>query len=135
MKTDYSPQVLPTTVTYNTVKVEGIDIAYREAGDASHPKLVLLHGFPSSSHQYRNLIPALAKQFHVISPDYPGFGNSQTPDPAEFSYTFDSLAEVIGKFLALKGFERFGMYAQGYGGPVGFRLVSEKPELLEWLII
>jgi pimeloyl-ACP methyl ester carboxylesterase len=122
-------------VTYKTINVDGIDIAYREAGDASSPKLVLLHGFPSSSHQYRNLIPALADRFHVVSPDYPGFGNSDTPDPAKFSYTFDKLAEVVGRFLKLKGFDRFGMFVQDYGGPVGFRIVSEKPELLEWLII
>jgi pimeloyl-ACP methyl ester carboxylesterase len=122
-------------VTYKTINVDGIDIAYREAGDQSNPKLLLLHGFPSSSHQYRNLIPALADRFHVISPDYPGFGNSETPDPAKFSYTFDKLAEIVGRFLKLKGFDRFGMYVQDYGGPIGFRIVGENPELLEWLII
>jgi pimeloyl-ACP methyl ester carboxylesterase len=122
-------------ITYKMINVDGIDIAYREAGNTSNPKLVLLHGFPSSSHQYRNLIPALADQFHVISPDYPGFGNSDTPDPATFPYTFDKLAEIVGRFLKLKGFDRFGMYVQDYGGPIGFRIVSENPELLEWLII
>jgi pimeloyl-ACP methyl ester carboxylesterase len=135
MKTDYSPVVSPTKVTYKTLAVDGLNIAYREAGDAANPKLVLLHGFPSSSHQYRDLIPALAGKFHVISPDYPGFGNSDAPDPAKFSYTFDKLAEVVGRFLKLKGFERFGMYAQDYGGPVGFRIVTENPSALEWLIL
>jgi pimeloyl-ACP methyl ester carboxylesterase len=135
MTTNYSPSISPKTVTYKTVSVDGLNIAYREAGDPANPKLVLLHGFPSSSHQYRNLIPALADRFHVISPDYPGFGNSDFPDPAAFSYTFDKLAEVVEHFLEKKGFDRFGLYAQDYGGPVGFRIVTRKPEALDWLII
>src|SRR6516164_2232335 len=89
----------PKQVTYKSIEVDGLNIAYREAGNPANPKLVLLHGFPSSSHQYRNLIPALADRFHVISSDYPGFGNSDIPDPAKFSYTFDKIAEVIGHFL------------------------------------
>jgi pimeloyl-ACP methyl ester carboxylesterase len=132
---NYSPAVTTNSVAYKTLSVDGVNIAYREAGDSSNPKLVLLHGFPSSSHQYRNLIPALADRFHVISPDYPGFGNSDHPDPATFAYTFDKLAEVIGHFLEKKGFDRFGLYAQDYGGPVGFRIVTQKPEVLEWLIV
>ncbi len=132
---NYSPAVSPRTVTFNTLSVDGLNIAYREAGDPANPKLVLLHGFPASSHQYRNLIPALADRFHVIAPDYPGFGNSDFPDPAKFSYTFDKLAEVIEHFLDKKGFDRFGLYVQDYGGPVGFRIVTKKPEKLEWLII
>jgi pimeloyl-ACP methyl ester carboxylesterase len=135
MSANYTPAISPRTVTYQTLSVNGLNIAYREAGNPAHPKLVLLHGFPSSSHQYRNLIPALADRFHVISPDYPGFGNSDFPDPSKFSYTFDNLAEVVERFLRLKGFERFGLYAQDYGGPVGFRVVTENPESLEWLII
>ena len=106
MKIAYSPAVSPKTVTYRTLSVDSVNIAYREAGDPANPKLVLLHGFPSSSHQYRNLIPALADQFHVIAPDYPGFGNSDVPDPAEFSYTFDHLAEVTAHFLEQKDFTR-----------------------------
>src|SRR6202789_3517464 len=121
MKTDYT-DVLETTVKYGTETVDGLTIAYREAGNSSHPKLVLLHGFPSSSHQYRNLISALADRFHVISPDYPGFGNSDSPDPAEFAYTFDRLAEIVGKFLKQKGFNRFGLFVQDYGGPISFRI-------------
>jgi pimeloyl-ACP methyl ester carboxylesterase len=131
----YSPTPSARTVLYRKLAVDGVEIAYREAGDPSSPKLVLLHGWPSSSHQYRNLIPALAGRFHVIAPDYPGFGESDTPDPKTFPYTFDQLAETIDKFLALKGFDRFGMYVQDYGGPVGFRVVTNKPHLLEWLMI
>jgi pimeloyl-ACP methyl ester carboxylesterase len=135
MPANYTPAISPRTVTYQTLSVDGLNIAYREAGNPAHPKLVLLHGFPSSSHQYRNLIPALADRFHVISPDYPGFGNSEFPDPSKFSYTFDNLADVVERFLRLKGFDRFGLYAQDYGGPVGFRVVTKNPESLEWLII
>jgi pimeloyl-ACP methyl ester carboxylesterase len=123
------------TVRYGTMPVEGLNIAYREAGETSNPKLVLLHGFPSSSHQYRNLIPALADRFHVIVPDYPGFGNSDQPDPKAFSYTFDKLAEITEKLLKAKGFERFGLFMQDYGGPVGFRIISRHPDWAQWLII
>src|SRR5580658_3013096 len=132
---NYSPQPVPTDVKYAAEQVEGLNIAYREAGKPGNPKLVLLHGFPSSSHQYRNLIPALATRFHVISPDYPGFGNSDAPDPKKFAYTFDKLAQITEKFLQQKGFTRFGLFIQDYGGPVGFRIVTKKPEMLEWLII
>jgi len=88
MKVQDSRTASPSTVRYETAHVAGLNIAYREAGDPQNPKLVLLHGFPASSHQYRNLIPALADRFHVIAPDYPGFGNSDMPDPATFAYTF-----------------------------------------------
>lgn len=120
---------------YKTAKVQGLNIAYREAGDPSNPKLVLLHGFPASSHQYRDLIPAMASQFHVIAPDYPGFGNSDMPDPAVFAYTFDKLSEVMEEFLKDRGFDHFGLFVQDYGGPVGFRIVMRHPEALDWLII
>ena len=113
MSSLFTPDALAPTVTFGQVDVDGLSIAYREAGDASNPKLVLLHGWPSSSHQYRNLIPALADRFHVIAPDYPGFGDSSTPDPASFPYTFDKLAEVTERFLKIKGFDRFGLYVQG----------------------
>ena len=124
-----------TSLKYGTLNVEGLNIAYREAGDPANPKLVLLHGFPASSHQYRNLIPTLADHFHVIAPDYPGFGNSDMPDPATFSYTFDRLSEITETFLTAKGFDRYGLFVQDYGGPVGFRIVTRHPEALEWLII
>jgi pimeloyl-ACP methyl ester carboxylesterase len=122
-------------VSYGSLEVNGLNIAYREAGEKSSPKLVLLHGFPSSSHQYRDLIRALADRFHVIAPDYPGFGLSDIPDPAQYSYTFDGISEVVEEFLKLKGFERYGLYVQDYGGPVGFRIVSRDPKALEWLIV
>jgi pimeloyl-ACP methyl ester carboxylesterase len=120
---------------FNTATVEGLEIFYREDGDPQAPKLVLLHGYPASSHQYRNLIPALAARFHVIAPDYPGFGHSSTPDPREFAYTFDRLSEVVEAFLAQLGIERFGLYMQDYGGPVGMRIATRRPEWLDWLII
>ncbi len=122
-------------ITYGTVLIEGLNIAYREAGDPGNPQLVLLHGFPASSHQYRNLIPALADRFHVLAPDYPGFGNSDQPDPAKFSYTFEKLSEITETFLKAKGFGCFGLFMQDYGGPVGFRIMERHPEWAEWLII
>ena len=126
---------LNVPVTYGSTEVAGLKIAYREAGHPANPKLVLLHGFPASSHQYRDLIRALADRFHVIAPDYPGFGHSDIPDPAEHAYTFDRISEVIEKFLVLKGFDRYGLFVQDYGGPVGFRIVGRNPGALEWLII
>jgi pimeloyl-ACP methyl ester carboxylesterase len=120
---------------YRSSNVNGLNIAYREAGDPDSPKLVLLHGFPASSHQYRELIPVLATRFHVIAPDYPGFGHSDMPDPAKFNYTFDKLSESTEAFLEGKGFDRYGLFVQDYGGPVGFRIVMRHPGALEWLII
>ena len=124
-----------TAVRYGSVEVDGINVAYREAGDVANPKLVLLHGFPASSHQYRDLIRELSDRFHLVAPDYPGFGQSDAPDPSTFSYTFDRIADVIERFLAIKGFEHYGLFVQDYGGPVGFRLVTRRPDALEWLII
>jgi pimeloyl-ACP methyl ester carboxylesterase len=124
-----------TSVRYGSLPVDGLTIAYREAGDPTNPKLVLLHGFPASSHQYRDLIRALSDRFHLIAPDYPGFGLSDIPDPATWAYTFDRIAAVIERFLALKGFERYGLFVQDYGGPVGFRVVANNPDALEWLVI
>src|SRR5262249_12365864 len=135
MKTQTYAPASPSTVSYETALVDGLHIAYREAENPQNPKVVLLHGFPASSHQYRSLIPALANGFHVIAPDYPGFGNSDMPDPANFAYTFDRLAEITEKFLRQIGFGRFGLYAQDYGGPVGFRIVTRNPDMLEWLVL
>jgi pimeloyl-ACP methyl ester carboxylesterase len=123
------------STVHRTVTVDGLSLFYREAGDPSNPKIVLLHGFPSSSHQYRNLISVLANHFHVVAPDYPGFGNSDLPNPDEFNYTFDRLSQVVQDFLKAIGFTHFGLYMQDYGGPVGFRIITRRPEWLEWLII
>ncbi len=120
---------------FKTANIDGLNIFYREAGSDNAHKLVLLHGFPSSSHQYRNLITALAPHFHIIAPDYPGFGNSDIPDPKTFPYTFDKMADVTEKLLQKLGFNRFGLYLQDYGGPVGFRILTKHPEWLEWLTI
>jgi pimeloyl-ACP methyl ester carboxylesterase len=122
-------------VLSKTIEIQGLKIFYREGGEPGQPKLLLLHGFPSSSHQYRRLIPALSDRFHIVAPDYPGFGNSDIPSPKEFAYTFDKTAEIIETFLKAIGFNRFGLYAQDYGGPVGFRIVDRYPAWLEWLII
>jgi pimeloyl-ACP methyl ester carboxylesterase len=126
---------ITSPVSYGSISVDGLRIAYREAGDPKNPKLVLLHGFPSSSHQHRDLIRALSDRFHLIAPDYPGFGLSDTPDPASWPYTFDHIAQVMARFLSLKGFVHYGLFMQDYGGPVGFRIVEKSPEALEWLII
>jgi pimeloyl-ACP methyl ester carboxylesterase len=124
-----------TSTLHKTVTVDGLSIFYRESGDPTNPKLVLLHGFPSSSHQYRNLISALADHFHIVAPDYPGFGNSDMPNPNEFNYTFDRLSEIVEDFLKVIGFTYFGLFVQDYGGPVGFRIISRHPDWLEWLIL
>lgn len=122
-------------VIYGSIRVNGLNIAYREAGDPSHPKIVLLHGFPASSHQYRDLIRSLSAKFHVIAPDYPGFGLSDMPDPKAYAYTFDGISEVVEEFLKMKGFKHYGLFVQDYGGPVGFRIVGRNPKALDWLII
>jgi pimeloyl-ACP methyl ester carboxylesterase len=122
-------------VLYKTAVVHGLSLFYREAGYPGNPKLLLLHGFPASSHQYRNMISALSDRFHVIAPDYPGFGNSDMPSPDKFDYTFDRLSEIIEAFLKKIDFTHFGLYMQDYGGPVGFRITSLHPDWLEWLII
>jgi pimeloyl-ACP methyl ester carboxylesterase len=124
-----------TRTLHKTITIDELSIFYREAGDPSNPKIVLLHGFPSSSHQYRNLIPLLADHFHVVAPDYPGFGNSSLPSPDKFNYTFDGLSEIVEHFLEAIGFTHFGLYMQDYGGPVGFRIITRHPEWLEWLIL
>ena len=124
-----------TAVRYGTATVEGLSIFYREAGDPSHPTLVLLHGFPSSSVMFRDLIPRLADRFHLMAPDYPGFGRSDAPPPSAFRYTFDHLTEVVDRFLEQQRIARYALYLQDYGGPVGFRLALAHPERVRALII
>ena len=120
---------------YRTVAVGDVEIFYREAGAPTRPTLLLLHGFPSSSHMFRELIPALAADYHVIAPDYPGFGQSSAPDAATFAYTFDHLAEIMESFLTTIGCTRFALYMQDYGAPVGFRLAAKHPEWISALLI
>ena len=120
-------------VTHRTAQVDGHSVFYREAGDPASPRLLLLGGFPASSHQFRNLMPALADRFHLLSPDYPGFGNTDVPEG--FEYTFDNLAEVVEGLLVEIGFHPFGLYMQDYGGPIGNRIVGRHPDWLEWQVI
>lgn len=122
------------TVHHRMAAVDGVDVSYREAGRHDAPVVLLLHGFPSSSRMYRNLIPQLADAYHVIAPDYPGFGHSAVPDRASFGYTFDHLAEVIDKLLGQLGIRRFAMYVMDFGAPVGFRLALWHPERLSAVI-
>jgi pimeloyl-ACP methyl ester carboxylesterase len=126
---------MPPKTYYRTKTVDGHSIFYREAGDPQHATIVLLHGFPSSSHTYRELIPLLAHRFRVIAPDYLGSGYSARPDPDQFTYTFDKLADhVVGLLEALK-IQRFSVYMQDFGAPVGFRVVTRHPERIGSLII
>lgn len=124
-----------TRTTYNSVKVDGLDIFYREAGPKNAPTILLLHGFPTSSHMFRNLIPALADNYHLVAPDYPGFGNSSMPKVDEFGYTFDNLSEVIDKFTQAVGLNKYSLYVQDYGAPIGFRLAVKHPERIQALIV
>ncbi len=122
-------------VLHRTVKIDGLDIFYREAGPKDAPVVLLLHGFPTSSHMFRNLIPALADKYHVIAPDYPGFGYSSAPSVNDFDYTFDNLANVIEKFTQRAGLTKYSLYLMDYGAPVGFRLAVKHPERVQALIV
>ena len=121
--------------TYHKVAVDGLEIFYRQGGSPEKPTVLLLHGFPTSSHMFRELIPALATSYHVIAPDYPGFGQSGAPEAATFTYTFDHLAEVMESFLKQIGCTRFALFMQDYGSPVGFRLAAKNPEWISALLI
>jgi pimeloyl-ACP methyl ester carboxylesterase len=122
--------------TYNRVSVKGLEVFYREAGPKDAPTIVLLHGFPSSSHMFRELIPRLADRFHVIAPDYIGFGYSAHPAATEFQYTFDSLTEYVEKLLFdVIGLRKFSIYVQDYGSPVGFRIASRHPKAIEAIVV
>jgi pimeloyl-ACP methyl ester carboxylesterase len=125
----------PTKVAHRTVKIDDLDIFYREAGPKDAPTLLLLHGFPTSSHMFRNLIPALADRFHVVAPDYPGFGYSSAPAVDKFEYTFDNLAAVVEKFTEKLGLKKYALYVQDYGAPVGYRLAVKHPERVTGLIV
>lgn len=124
-----------TVVHYRTAKVQGLDIFYREAGPKDAPTVLLLHGFPTSSFQFRNLIPVLATRYHVIALDYPGFGNSSAPDRTRFAYTFAHLTNVTEALLDQIGVSRYTMYIQDYGAPVGLRLALRHPDRVTGLIV
>ena len=121
-------------IRYQTATVDGNSIFYREAGPKTAPTILLLHGFPTSSHMFRNLIPALADRYHVVAPDFPGFGFTHTPSRDQFRYTFENLANVIGKFTEVIGLDRFAIYIFDYGAPVGLRLALAHPERITAII-
>ena len=121
--------------TFNTTKINGVDIFYREAGDKKNPTLVLLHGYPTSSHMYRNLIRDLSDKYHLIAPDYPGYGRSEQPPMAEFEYTFDNFANIVSALLEKLEIRKFSLYLMDYGAPIGFRIASASPEKIDSLII
>jgi pimeloyl-ACP methyl ester carboxylesterase len=123
-----------TTIKYRTADVDGFKVFYREAGAAAAPKLLLLHGFPSASHMFRDLIPRLADRFHIVAPDLPGFGQSDMPSRAKFKYTFDNLASVIDRFTEVIGLNRYAVYVFDYGAPTGFRLAVKHPERITAIV-
>ncbi len=120
-------------VAYRTIAIDGIDLFYREAGPAAGPTVLLLHGWPASSHMFRDLIPKLADRFHLIAPDYPGFGYSS--QPGTWRYTFDNLAGLVEKFVDKLGITKLSMYVQDYGGPVGMRLATKRPGLIRGIVV
>ena len=123
------------TLNFRTVKVDGLDIFFREAGDKNKPTILLLHGFPSSSHMYRDLINDLSADYHLIAPDYPGFGQSSSPSPSAYNYSFDNLALTINHFIDSLELKKLSLYVQDYGGPIGFRIAAQRPELIQALIV
>ena len=124
-----------SVTAYRTVEIDGIRMFYRDAGPRVAPVVLLLHGFPASSFMFRDLIERLAGEYRVVAPDYPGFGYSDAPSTAQFSYTFDRLATFVEKFTDRLGIERYALYMQDFGGPVGFRVASHRPERVTALII
>jgi len=120
---------------HKTTVVNGQEIFYREAGPVNAPTILLLHGFPTSSHMFRNLIPALADRFHLVAPDYPGFGNSAQPSMEAFEYSFDNLAALVEAFVDQLGIEQYSLYLMDYGAPIGFRLAAKHPQRVQSLIV
>jgi len=120
---------------HRSVKIDGLDIFYREAGSPDAPTVLLLHGFPTSSHMFRNLIPRLADRFHLVAPDFPGFGASSMPGLDEFEYSFDSLAHVVDEFIDRLALSSYSLYLMDYGAPVGYRIAANRPERVDSLIV
>lgn len=125
---------IDSNVRYGFVVVDGQQIFYREAGNPAKPAVVLLHGFPASSHQYREVLSELSDSYYLLAPDYPGFGNSSFPSPAEFAYTFDNLAKVMEKFIEKKGLKKYAIMMQDYGSPIGFRIALSHPGRIQAII-
>ena len=125
----------PSPTTYHRVVIDGVGVFYREAGPRDAPTVLLLHGYPSSSRQWDPLLPLLADRYHLVAPDYPGFGQSDAPSPAHYSYTFDNLAATMEGLVSHLGIGRYTLFMQDYGGPVGFRMAKAHPEQLTALII
>src|SRR5499425_3202885 len=123
-----------TAISYRTADVDGFKIFYREAGPKGAPTLLLLHGFPSAGHMFRDLIPHLADRFHIVAPDLPGFGQSDMVARGRFAYTFDHIAEVIDRFTEVIGLKRFAIYVFDYGAPTGFRIAAKHPERITAII-
>jgi pimeloyl-ACP methyl ester carboxylesterase len=132
---DYSTQNAGRKTQHKTIEVDGVEIFYREAGPINAPTILLLHGFPTSSHMFRNLIPALSDRFHLVAPDYPGFGNSAQPGLDEFDYTFDGMARLMSAFVSELGIDKYSVYLMDYGAPVGFRLAAGNPDQVQALIV
>lgn len=132
---DRKSDMSAASTRYRTVQVDGLSIFYREAGPKDAPTILLLHGFPSSSRMFNPLFERLSAKYHLVAPDYPGFGHSDHPNPAAFAYTFDHIATVMDHFVSALGFSKYSLYLQDYGGPVGFRLAIAHPERLQSLII
>lgn len=122
-------------VVHDTIEIDGIDIFYREAGPKDAPTIILLHGYPTSSHMFRNLMRDLSDKYHTLAPDYPGFGRSEQPPMAKFAYTFDHMAELMEKFIDAKGVKKFSLYLMDYGAPIGYRIAVKHPERIQGLII
>jgi pimeloyl-ACP methyl ester carboxylesterase len=125
----------PAQVHYKSVKIGDLDLFYREAGSKDSPTILLLHGFPTSSQMFRNLIPLLADKYHLVAPDYPGFGHSSMPARERYAYTFDNLAKTTDEFTAKLGVARYALYVQDYGAPVGYRLASAHPERVTAIVV
>ncbi len=122
-------------VQYKTMKIQGVEIFYREAGPKDAPTILLLHGYPTSSHMFRNLIKDLSDEYHLLAPDYPGFGRSEQPPMSDFDYSFENLSRVMEGFLEALQIDRYSLYLMDYGAPIGFRIASEHPEQIQALII